>query len=332
MYPDDVPGAPSPTPSAAEDQTSHTDDTHGRADLGADLAKSFQWKYRNRKRIMSKLRSLNPLDALGEVAWLHVYDASTVHLLFSKAAVTQIQGAAIRYVRDEAKQLPERGARGMYQRNVLQELDLMQDPGGIVRPVREKVERMLAFLTDEWTVALESLQQETERSRAELESQQQATEEVRAECESLQQTITADRAERRLLQQAITSARVELAATEEALLAQAGATVGSTTNWQHLARAARLLERHPDLTSKDAFLDVAMAAQDELGPRGEDPGNTIWRGVQRLGKEVLRVDTLPDHYLRFAGFRQLVFDLVSGAAAPQDSTGQAGHEEDSTGR
>ena len=52
--------------------------------------------------------------------------------------------------------------------------------------------------------------------------------------------------------------------------------------------------------------------QEELGPAGEDPGNTIWRGVQRLGMDLLDAEETPPHYTRMKGFRRLVFDLTRG--------------------
>lgn len=118
-----------------------------------------------------------------------------------------------------------------------------------------------------------------------------------------------------LAQEALRITRARLAEAEAALRAytQAGGAVGTTTSWQHLARAAVILNRQRVLTSKADFVESALRMQDELGLAGEDPGGTIWRGVQRLGTTVLQAEHLPEHYCQFEGFRRLVSDLIRGS-------------------
>lgn len=116
-----------------------------------------------------------------------------------------------------------------------------------------------------------------------------------------------------LAQEALRTTRAQLAEAETALRAytQAGA-VGTGTAWQHLARAAVILNRYRTLTNKAGFVEQALRMQDELGLDGEDPGGAIWRGVQRLGTTLLGVEHLPERYCQFEGFRRLVADLIRG--------------------
>lgn len=91
---------------------------------------------------------------------------------------------------------------------------------------------------------------------------------------------------------------------------------GTPTNWRHLTRAALILERHPDLDSKTAFLNEATSMRSELG---DHKGETIWVNVHRLAKKELEVNALPEHYCRFEGFRQLVQDLLNGTASKKNT-------------
>jgi hypothetical protein len=109
------------------------------------------------------------------------------------------------------------------------------------------------------------------------------------------------------------AARAELQRHNPALAdKERRATLTLATNWRHLARAAVILTRHSDLESQGAFEQVALDLQPELGPDGRNPGITIWRGVQRLGKQLFQYDQTPESYLRFDGFQRLVFDLILG--------------------
>lgn len=57
----------------------------------------------------------------------------------------------------------------------------------------------------------------------------------------------------------------DLAEAEKARKARAQTgIVGTTTTWQHLARAAVILTRHPHLSSKEAFLGQAHRLQADL--------------------------------------------------------------------
>lgn len=86
---------------------------------------------------------------------------------------------------------------------------------------------------------------------------------------------------------------------------------GSSTNWEHHRRAKLILDAYPGLSSQSVFFDKAAEIDwpDELGAAS---GETIWRGVQRLGKDATGEVYLPQQYLRFEGFKRLVRDLEEG--------------------
>ncbi len=251
----------------------------GSSDLQREIAaareEAQQLEAERQRHFLGELSRLEPLKRLERAVWLmhheQAYGAFGRSMPLSDIDVAHVEQVALEHVRDTISGLEDPAARVDYVRDVLLDLDMIRDYDGIVRAVRERIDRILEHQAGEWAEFVSALQEAAQLARADLEEAEQAWQ----------------------------------ARTQTGI-------VGTTTTWQHLARAAVILTQQPNLTSKDAFLEQAHRLQAVLGPDGEDPGSAIWRGVQRLGIAVLERDRLPDHYLRFEGFQQLVFDLIRG--------------------
>ena len=265
------------------------------AEIAAAREETLKLEAARQQHFRDELSRLGPLQRLDRAIWLmkheQAYGPFGTSMPLSGTDVASVQKAAVEHVRETLLGLEAPSERFEYVRTVILDLDLMQDEGDIIGPVRQKMVRILEYLEDEWA----------ERATA--------------------------------LQDAVRLAQAELETTENALRdRKLSETPGTATNWRHLARAAVILSRHPDLASKGALSECAQRMQAELGPAGEDPGGAIWRGIHRLGKTMLYADHLPNHYLRFEGFRRLVFDLIHGTLTPQNKKDKNRTRKTATGK
>jgi hypothetical protein len=197
----------------------------------------------------------------------------------SEVGLAQAQQAVLEHIRQAIQSLDEHAKRVAYVRGVVLDLDLMHDYDGIVHTVREKAARILEHLQDE---AMQTAASQKGGAPADDQSADDPWDQTGSE----QSPVPA---------------------------------VGTATTWQHLARAVAILTCYPDLQSKKDFEEKALLLQERLGPPGGDPGSTIWRGVQRLGKKHLDTTQLPAAYQYFPGFQRLVFDLLHDNFIIQDN-------------
>ena len=75
--------------------------------------------------------------------------------------------------------------------------------------------------------------------------------------------------------------------------------------------------------SKDTFREAARSFP---WAGGTDPGGTLWKAVQLIGRKRLGtaedpMPPLPAHYKRFDGFVRLVYDLRAGQVGPEGEAG-----------
>lgn len=260
------------------------------ADLAAAKEEARKLEAERQQRFRDELSRLDPPERLERAIWLieheQVHGPFGTSTPLSSADIAHVQRAFLEHVRETLPGFEEPSERFAYVRDVILDLDLMQDEGDIVRPVREKVVLILESLQDEWAASAQTLNESVKRAQAELEEAERTHSQAQ----------------------------------------------GSATNWRHLARAAVILARHPDLQTRDDFAERALSMQAELGPSGENPGSAIWRGVHRLGKTILESDHLPDRYLRLEGFRRLVFDLIQGISQLRDKKDNDGTKKSVTGQ
>jgi len=87
-------------------------------------------------------------------------------------------------------------------------------------------------------------------------------------------------------------------------VSEATVRVASKTQLRHLKTAREVLQDHPEIDTKDGF--------EEKCDKQGDPGGSVRRRVQELGKERLDMVHLPSQYTGFSGgFQQLVKDLCT---------------------
>lgn len=97
--------------------------------------------------------------------------------------------------------------------------------------------------------------------------------------------------------------------------------------WKHLTRAAKVLERYPDLEKFADFKTKAREMCEEIGlGYSEDPGEAVKKGVERLREDLTGEDWKPDRYHGMNGFRALVRDLTQGENVSDSGSSE---EEDS---
>ena len=265
------------------------------SDLHREIAAARQETQRleaERQRFfLGELQAHAPLARLERAAWLMRHEQADgpfgLSMPLADVDLAHVQQEALEHVRQAIQDLDDPAERLVCVRGVLLDLDLMHDYDGIVRAVREKVARILEHLQDQRRQPGSSHQG---MSRAEEEP---------AVDPAVQALHRDQRAPEHLPEPA----------------------AGTATTWQHLARALAILTCYPDLYSKKAFEEKALLLQERLGPPGEDPGSTIWRGVQRLAQKRLDTAQMPSAYQHFAGFRRLVFDLLHGKFTVQDNHG-----------
>jgi len=90
-------------------------------------------------------------------------------------------------------------------------------------------------------------------------------------------------------------------------------TESTQDRWRHLARATKVLERYPNLSSFKDFKDRVMEIRKTLGVEGlETPGEAIKKGVQRLRRDLTDEKGTPPRYHEMEGFQTLVDDLIRG--------------------
>ncbi len=260
------------------------------ADLAAAKEEARKLEAERQRRFRDELGRLDPPERLERALWLieheQVHGPFGTSMPLSNADIARVQKAFVEHVRETLPGFEEPSERFAYVRDVMLDLDLMQDEGDIIRPVREKVVLILESLQDEWAASAQALSESVKRAQAELEEAERTHSQAQ----------------------------------------------GSATNWRHLARAAVILSRHPNVRTRDDFAERALSMQAELGPSGENPGSAIWRGVHRLGKTILETDHLPDQYLRLEGFRRLVFDLIQGISGLRDKKDNYGTKKTVTGQ
>lgn len=88
-------------------------------------------------------------------------------------------------------------------------------------------------------------------------------------------------------------------------------SIGTRDRIYHLARAAWIIGRHPDLQSKADF--VKAVDQHENFGNARVNGDNVWRAVHRLGLQHLGQEHLPDQYRGgMEPFKRLVHDLLFG--------------------
>lgn len=107
-----------------------------------------------------------------------------------------------------------------------------------------------------------------------------------------------------------------------------GEPESSSERWRHLARAVKVLERHPELSSFGEFREEVLGMSEELGLGGyNSPGEAVKKGVLRLRRDLTDEDGTPPRYHEMEGFKTLVHDLARG-----EDVALKGHDPSKTAR